>query len=188
MGTALCLANTKACFGSCPTFYASDGERLALQGEGFSSAVARTLEQTDVDTLYTARPAGRELALTMTNDALETHFVRSVRVLSVLTRRRGFVPVGAFDEVGPIAVDVQLFVLPGDLPDAEVQIRLRQTRGNWKLQALALAELLPQVVPVPVEVRHQAGIRPRGRNKGTDPGTSCRPPSSASMGSKPSFS
>lgn len=81
--TAACLANPKACFGSCPTFFALDeaGE-LALQAEGFSASVARSLEATDVDALYTARPEGISFELLMTNDALETHAVRSVRVLA----------------------------------------------------------------------------------------------------------
>jgi hypothetical protein len=278
-----CLSNPKACFGSCPTFYASDGEKLVLQAEGFSSSVARTLEQTDIDAMFTARPTGGELKLTMTNDALETHFVRSVRVLAVpkpagrrvfragqrfvparalhapirctapggdclaevadfdqreylsetdgrdlaaredielsfprtsgpvglvlagrnsllntfliyqalaymglqagewiqklerggdrarqlmqesgrllgdvevrvRTRSRGWVPAGAFAEIGPIAKEVQLFPLPEDLPEGEVQIRLHLTKGYWKIDALALAELLPEVKPVAVEV------------------------------------
>ena len=29
--TAMCLANPKACFGSCPTFYATDGTSEVLQ-------------------------------------------------------------------------------------------------------------------------------------------------------------
>src|SRR5512134_2943012 len=33
--TALCLTNPKACFGSCPTFHAWDGERQALVAEAF---------------------------------------------------------------------------------------------------------------------------------------------------------
>jgi len=82
--TAACLANPKACFGSCPTFYAADGSgELALQAEGFSASVARSLEATDVDALFTARPTGRDFQILMTNDALETHAVRSVRLLAV---------------------------------------------------------------------------------------------------------
>ncbi len=82
MVTGLCLANPKACFGSCPTFYAEpEGPILA---EGFSSSIARTLEATDVDAL----PAGlgdgaAHLSLWMKNEALETHVVRRVRLLAV---------------------------------------------------------------------------------------------------------
>lgn len=81
--TALCLANPKACFGSCPTFYANDGTGLALQAEGFSSSIAHAFESTDVDAMWTARPQGGALDLLMTNDALETHLVDSVRVLAL---------------------------------------------------------------------------------------------------------
>jgi hypothetical protein len=81
--TAYCLSNTKACFGSCPTFYVSDGRRDVLQAEAFSASVAPVLEATDVDALYHARPAGRTFEVRMTNEALETHVVRFVRLITV---------------------------------------------------------------------------------------------------------
>lgn len=81
--SALCIAYSKVCFGSCPTFYAHDGEVLALQAEGFSRSVAKVFERTDLDALYTAKPRGRTLRLRMTNEALETHAVRSVAVLAL---------------------------------------------------------------------------------------------------------
>ncbi len=80
--TIYCAANSKACFGSCPTFFADDGHGLALQAEGFSSSVARSLEATDVDAMWTVAPKGPALDIVMTNDALETHVVDSVRVLA----------------------------------------------------------------------------------------------------------
>ncbi len=80
--TGLCLANPKACFGSCPTFYAFDGQRESLQAEGFSSSIAHALEATDVDAMWTARPTGPTFDVRMTNDAFETHVVDSVRVLA----------------------------------------------------------------------------------------------------------
>ncbi|CAN5617968.1 hypothetical protein BH09MYX1_BH09MYX1_13870 [soil metagenome] len=79
--TVYCGANPKACFGSCPTFYADDGAGLALQAEGFSAAIAKSLEETDVDAMWTVHPTSPTLDVLMTNDALETHDVRSVRVL-----------------------------------------------------------------------------------------------------------
>jgi hypothetical protein len=82
--TAACLTNPKACFGSCPTFYVSDGGRSVLQAEGFSDSIAPSLEATDVDALFRARPRGRTLAVRMTNEALETHVVKRVEVLAVL--------------------------------------------------------------------------------------------------------
>ena len=78
----VCTLDPKACFGSCPTFYASDGRRLLLQAEGFSASVAPALEATDLDALYRARPAGRRFELEMRNEALETQAVRFARVLA----------------------------------------------------------------------------------------------------------
>jgi len=81
--TIICLTDPKACFGSCPTFYAWDGERELLQAEGFSASVSPVLEKTDLDALYRARPRTRDFELHMRNEALETHVVRSVEVLAV---------------------------------------------------------------------------------------------------------
>lgn len=78
-----CASNPKACFGSCPTFYVSDGERDRLQAEGFSASVAPILEARDVDALYRARPRGGELRVRMVNEAYETHVVRYVNLLAV---------------------------------------------------------------------------------------------------------
>lgn len=76
----LCISDPKACFGSCPTFYASaDAPRPAA--EGFSSSIAPALEATDIDALWGARVAGAGYALWMRNEALETHVVRSVDLL-----------------------------------------------------------------------------------------------------------
>lgn len=77
-----CLSNPKACFGSCPTFYVSDGTRDVLQAEGFSASIAPSLEATDVDALYRARPTSDRFQVRMTNEALETHNVRFVRVIA----------------------------------------------------------------------------------------------------------
>ena len=76
-----CAADPK-CFGSCPTFYVTDGHEPLLQAEGFSASIAPSLEVTDVDALWRARPRGRTLEVTMRNEALETHVVRAVRVLA----------------------------------------------------------------------------------------------------------
>lgn len=86
--TIFCAANPKACFGSCPTFYVSDGERPLLQAEGFSASVTRVLEARDIDALYRARPTGRDFVVQMKNEALETHVVRYVDVLAA-PRRQG---------------------------------------------------------------------------------------------------
>src|SRR5688572_12788541 len=44
-----CIANPKACFGSCPTFYAATDDGEHLLAEGFSASVAPSLEATDID-------------------------------------------------------------------------------------------------------------------------------------------
>lgn len=81
--TLYCAANPKACFGSCPTFYVSDGSRDLLQAEGFSASIAPSLEARDVDALYRARPSGREVRMDMVNEAYETHVVRHARLLAL---------------------------------------------------------------------------------------------------------
>jgi hypothetical protein len=87
--TVVCATNPKTCFGSCPTFHVTDGRQELLQAEGFSASITRALEATDVDALYRARPGGRRLEVRMTNEALETHVVRSVRVLAAPRPRGG---------------------------------------------------------------------------------------------------
>jgi hypothetical protein len=79
-----CATNPKACFGSCPTFYAPgpDGE-MDLQAEAFSASIAPGLEATDVDMLLHTRPRGREYALRVTNEALETHVIRQADLLAI---------------------------------------------------------------------------------------------------------
>jgi hypothetical protein len=81
--TVGCMANPKACFGSCPTFYISDGSKPILQAEGFSSSIAPSLEATDVDALYRAHPKSKTVTIQMRNEALETHMVRYVNLLTV---------------------------------------------------------------------------------------------------------
>lgn len=80
-----CLTNPKACFGSCPTFYAPDDRTGApvLQAEGFSDAIAPSLESSDVDALYRSSSAGGAFTLRLTNEAYETHVVKRADVLAV---------------------------------------------------------------------------------------------------------
>jgi hypothetical protein len=81
--TIYCIINPKACFGSCPTFYAADGDDSLLIAEGFSSSVSPALEAFDIDALYRAVPRSREFSLLMKNEALETHVVRCADLLAV---------------------------------------------------------------------------------------------------------
>jgi len=281
--TASCFANFKACFGSCPTFYVADATGKSIQAEGFSSSIARSLEATDVDPLYTAAPAQGRFEVLMTNEALETHAVRSVRVLAAprepgtrvlhagerfyqvsdqaapracaslsgdcaqqlaavddeqylsltdpqdlatketieldfprptgksglivvgrmglvttfllyqalaymgrdagerlaaldqgetrgvdaaqalrrllggvevqVQSARGWVAAGEFYEMGPIAREAQLVPLPEDLPPGDLHVRLRMSRGSWKLDQVALAHIDREVVPIAIEPR-----------------------------------
>ena len=93
--TMYCIANPKACFGSCPTFYVEDGEKLTLQAEGFSSSIAPSLEASDIDALYRAKPTGTEFDVIMKNEALETHVVRYVDLLAARRPEGGRVFVTA---------------------------------------------------------------------------------------------
>ena len=83
LASALCLSNPKACFGSCPTFYAWDGERPVLVAEAFSASVAPALESTDLDALDRVHAAQDRLELTLTNEAFETHVVRRADLVVV---------------------------------------------------------------------------------------------------------
>lgn len=77
-----CLANTKSCFGSCPTLYAGGRAQGPVLAEAFSASVARTLEETDVDPLPGVRALDGEVVLTLTNEALETHAIRWLDLLA----------------------------------------------------------------------------------------------------------
>ena len=89
--TTACLVEPKNCFGSCPTFYAPDdhGGHPVLQAEGFSDAISPALETNDIDALWrtTGRPGA--FTLTMTNEAYETHVVKSADLLAVPRPRGG---------------------------------------------------------------------------------------------------
>ncbi|MCZ7558438.1 MAG: hypothetical protein M5R41_18785 [Bacteroidia bacterium] len=79
----ICLTNPKACFGSCPTFYlnADDNFHYA-DAEGFTNAIAPSLEYTDIDALNTTVHTQSSFSITMKNEALETHCVREVKLLA----------------------------------------------------------------------------------------------------------
>ena len=81
--TFYCYANPKACFGSCPTFYVSDGKKPLLQAEGFSSSIAPALEAKDIDALYRAKPLSRDFEVQLKNEALETQVIRYVHLLAI---------------------------------------------------------------------------------------------------------
>ena len=113
--TTVCIANPKACFGSCPTFYVDGDERP--EAEGFSTSVAPSLEKTDIDALYNIRPPHETLAVTMRNEALETHYVRWVDLLAVPrgANERVFADSqGTFFAIANIAAPVSCVAEEGD--------------------------------------------------------------------------
>lgn len=134
VASAACLSTPKACFGSCPTFYVRGRDRdWALQAEGFSTSIARSLEADDLDDLPDARAdADGSLSLLVRNEALETHAIRSLSMLvvdapagaEVIQRTPSDVPwlrtlVGPPREFwaarslrGPTAIDAQLQPAP----------------------------------------------------------------------------
>ena len=79
--TIYCAINPKACFGSCPTFYAWDGTKMRLMTEGFSSSIARAFEESDIDMLHSTVINGREYRIQLTNEALETHAIKFADLL-----------------------------------------------------------------------------------------------------------
>lgn len=59
--------------------------------------------------------------------------------------------VGEFGEPGPIAADTKVVPLPRDLPAGDVlRVRLRLTKGNWRVDWVALASLGDPVTPTRV--------------------------------------
>ena len=81
--TVVCIINPKACFGSCPTFYAFNGEDYIVQSEGFSSSISPALEQRDIDALYRIKPTSKDFTLQLKNEAYETHIIRTANLLSL---------------------------------------------------------------------------------------------------------
>ena len=65
----------KALFGSCPTVYTWDGNAYALEAEAFSFNVTRLMSGRDLDRLDLGRPMDGEYRLMVTNEALETHYI-----------------------------------------------------------------------------------------------------------------
>jgi hypothetical protein len=129
--TIACLANPKACFGSCPTFYADDGDKMSLQAEGFSASIAPSLEATDIDALYTAKPKSRSFELKLTNEALETHVIRKADVLALHRPANGRVfqtPDGDFYEAKNIVPPVSAQAEEGDCLD---KIRAFDTKERF---------------------------------------------------------
>ncbi len=77
-----CITDPKACFGSCPTFYAMKEGNWHMISEGFSSSISSSFEKSDVDMLYGIDQPTDGFSLKLTNEALETHVIRYVDLLA----------------------------------------------------------------------------------------------------------
>lgn len=79
----ICLNDPKTCFGSCPTFYQGASDHLfKSDAEGFTNAILPSLEHEDIDALPQIMNPGEE-RIVMKNEALETHNVNEVKLLSI---------------------------------------------------------------------------------------------------------
>ena len=149
--TIACVADPKACFGSCPTFYAFDGERERLQAEGFSSSIARALESRDLDALYHLKSIGRSVTIRMTNEALETHAVRHAR-LTVVPRPPGgrvlATPDGRFWAVRELVEPTLCTATEGDCVDLVSDMDDRERSSLTDSTDLAARETIELEFPV----------------------------------------
>jgi len=84
----VCIANPKACFGSCPTFYVNGEDMIhGANAEGFSNAISPSLEYGDIDALQHSTSKER-FQLTMKNEAFETHMINEVALHAVPKHRK----------------------------------------------------------------------------------------------------
>jgi len=72
----------KALFGSCPTVYTWDGTAYTLEAEAFSFNVTQLLRGKDLDRLDLGRPVDGEYRLMVTNEALETHYIDNLALVT----------------------------------------------------------------------------------------------------------
>lgn len=85
---AYCLANPKACFGSCPTFYLDGKDYFHdASAEGFSSSISPSLEKEDLDALQ-YRTQQNTFNISMKNEAFETHAINQIKLLAVPVQKK----------------------------------------------------------------------------------------------------
>ncbi len=78
-----CISTPKACFGSCPTFYIEEEDNFHYaDAEGFSTAISPSMQYSDIDALKPKFISGNSFAITMKNEALETHVVNSLNLIA----------------------------------------------------------------------------------------------------------
>jgi hypothetical protein len=152
--TAACIANPKACFGSCPTFFGESGGHWELLAEGFSASIAPCLEATDVDALRRWCSTGPRIELKMTNEALETHVVRWADLLAIPLQpgqSAGITSGGDFRVLGQQVEPVRAVGPDGDC--------LSELRAMDELERWSLADSLDLATREVIELEFQV---PRG--------------------------
>lgn len=100
---------------------------------------------------YMGRDAGRWLSSAGTASGSRTSTRSLGRVLGSIEvlmpdGREGWTAVGQVGETGPIASDTRVVPLP-EVRQPTVRVRLRLTRGLWRLDQVALVPLGDEVVP-----------------------------------------
>ncbi len=79
----ICITTPKACFGSCPTFDINENDNFHYaDAEGFSNAIAPSMEYYDIDALNNKPISKNIFSITMKNEALETHCVKDVKLFA----------------------------------------------------------------------------------------------------------
>ncbi len=72
-----------AIFGSCPTVYSINNDTAYLEAETFSYSISKRFEMEDVDKLEFAKIENGRLLMELRNEALETHYLNTFKILSV---------------------------------------------------------------------------------------------------------
>jgi hypothetical protein len=72
-----------AIFGSCPTVYSEQGDEKRLDAECFSYSIAPWGEKNDLDRLQGARLEDGTVAIIVRNEALETHYINALSLVTV---------------------------------------------------------------------------------------------------------
>lgn len=158
---AFCATNPKACFGSCPTFYLPGA--ASPVAEGFSASIAKSLEGSDVDALSGAEPKDGVLSLRMTNEALETHVVRGVRLWAVDRPEGGaaFRSKDGFFSATKVREPTACSSMSGDCLDLVRRADEREYRSETDGQDLATREVVELTLPPGAGPR---GVVVRARN------------------------
>lgn len=149
-----CLSNPKDCFGSCPTFYQGESDHLfKSDAEGFTHAITPSLEHADIDALPELMSPGEEY-LTMKNEALETHNIRSVELLAVPYEQGSSVMHTVDDAFYRVREGVAVEVRDTDGP-----VSLVQERDNLEWYALASPDDLAEKMELVLDFQPKPGVR-----------------------------